>query len=194
MFSVKDFFSKCDQIRSLLGIWSHLLKKSLMENFIFCAVKIGICVLLTFRSHNRENLSFTQFSTRVVGWLLLTFFIIFTQSVKFYTSNTRIDPNFGGLFRGLFWGVCVCVCACVCVCWGGCLKLCLNLQIWHIRTDKYLVSENIPFSTKVLLILLMLAFFCNKLAFFGQNSTFTQSYSVRVAFEISVLQFSFQFS
>ena len=34
----KDFFSKCDQIRSFLWIWSHLLKKSLMENFIFCAV------------------------------------------------------------------------------------------------------------------------------------------------------------
>ena len=25
------------QIRSFLRIWSHLLKKSLMENFIFCA-------------------------------------------------------------------------------------------------------------------------------------------------------------
>ena len=37
-FSIKDFFSKCDQIRSFLWIWSHLLKKSLMENFIFCAV------------------------------------------------------------------------------------------------------------------------------------------------------------
>ena len=37
-FSVKDFFSKRDQIRSFLRIWSHLLKKSLMENFIFCAV------------------------------------------------------------------------------------------------------------------------------------------------------------
>ena len=36
--SVKDFFSSCDQIRSFLRIWSHLLKKSLMENFIFCAV------------------------------------------------------------------------------------------------------------------------------------------------------------
>ena len=36
--SIKDFFSKCDQIRSFLRIWSHLLKKSLMENFIFCAV------------------------------------------------------------------------------------------------------------------------------------------------------------
>ena len=35
-FSIKDFFSKCDQIRSFLRILSHLLKKSLMENFIFC--------------------------------------------------------------------------------------------------------------------------------------------------------------
>ena len=33
-FSIKNFFIKFDQIRS----WSHLLKKSLMENFIFCAV------------------------------------------------------------------------------------------------------------------------------------------------------------
>ena len=37
-FSIKDFFCKCDQIHSFLFIWSHLLKKSLMENFIFCAV------------------------------------------------------------------------------------------------------------------------------------------------------------
>ena len=37
-FFIKDFFSKCDQIRSFLRIWSHLLKKSLMENFFFCAV------------------------------------------------------------------------------------------------------------------------------------------------------------
>ena len=37
-FSIKDFFSKCDRIRSFLRIWSHLLKKSLMKIFIFCAV------------------------------------------------------------------------------------------------------------------------------------------------------------
>ena len=36
--SIKDFFSKCDQIRKKLRIWTHLLKISLMENFIFCAV------------------------------------------------------------------------------------------------------------------------------------------------------------
>ena len=37
-FSIKDFFHKCDQIRIFLWIWSHLLKKSLMENFIFCVM------------------------------------------------------------------------------------------------------------------------------------------------------------
>ena len=36
--SIKDFFSKCDKIHSFLRIWSHLLKKSLAENFILYAV------------------------------------------------------------------------------------------------------------------------------------------------------------
>ena len=39
-FSIKDFFSKYDQIHSFLRIWSHLLKKSLIESFIFCSVLI----------------------------------------------------------------------------------------------------------------------------------------------------------
>ena len=34
-FSIKDFLSKCDQIRRKLRIWSHL-----MENFIFSAVLV----------------------------------------------------------------------------------------------------------------------------------------------------------
>ena len=38
-FSIKDFVSKCDQIRSFLRMWSNLLKKSLMENFFFCTVQ-----------------------------------------------------------------------------------------------------------------------------------------------------------
>ena len=31
-FSIKEFFSKCEQICKKLRIWSHLLKKSLMED------------------------------------------------------------------------------------------------------------------------------------------------------------------
>ena len=40
-FSIKDFCSKCDQIRRKLRIWSHLRKKSLMENFFFYAVTVN---------------------------------------------------------------------------------------------------------------------------------------------------------
>ena len=44
-FSIKDFLCKCDQILSFLRIWSHSLKKSLMGNFIFWAVR-GVFVLI----------------------------------------------------------------------------------------------------------------------------------------------------
>ena len=36
--SIKDFYRKCEQIRRKLRICSHLLKKSIMENLMFCAV------------------------------------------------------------------------------------------------------------------------------------------------------------
>ena len=50
-FSIKDFLSKCDQIRRKLRIWSHLLKKSLIENFIFCAVlTLSLSPLILFQS------------------------------------------------------------------------------------------------------------------------------------------------
>ena len=55
-FSIKNFFSKRDEIHRRLRIWWHLLKKSLMENFIFCAVTaVGpiSCVLCLY------NLSLT---------------------------------------------------------------------------------------------------------------------------------------
>ena len=43
-FSIKDLFSKCDQIRRKLRIWSHLLKKSLMENFILMSSDYMECL------------------------------------------------------------------------------------------------------------------------------------------------------
>ena len=44
-FSNKDFSSKYNQIRQKLRIWSHLLEKSLPENFIFCAVLSSLCLV-----------------------------------------------------------------------------------------------------------------------------------------------------
>ena len=37
-FFIKDVFSKCDQIPRKQQTWSHLMNKSLMENFIFCTM------------------------------------------------------------------------------------------------------------------------------------------------------------
>ena len=37
-FSIKDFFHKYDQVHGRLRIWSHLPKKSFMENLILCEV------------------------------------------------------------------------------------------------------------------------------------------------------------
>ena len=34
--SMKDYFSKYDQISRKLRIWSHLLMKSIIKNFVFC--------------------------------------------------------------------------------------------------------------------------------------------------------------
>ena len=45
-FSIKDFFSKCDQ---KLQILSHLLKKSLLKNFIFCEVSCSFHLILVTR-------------------------------------------------------------------------------------------------------------------------------------------------
>ena len=49
-FSIKNFFSKCDQILSFLRSWSHLLKKSLMKNFIFFVVLFGLILVLGYIS------------------------------------------------------------------------------------------------------------------------------------------------
>ena len=56
-FLIKDFVSKYDQIRSFLRIWSHLWKKSLMENFIYCAVFL---VSSVHKTAYMEQLCFCQ--------------------------------------------------------------------------------------------------------------------------------------
>ena len=54
-FPIKNFFSKCDQIRSFWRIWLHLLKKPLIENFVFCTVNtVPVHNLTTIRSIHPE--------------------------------------------------------------------------------------------------------------------------------------------
>ena len=48
-FCIKEFLSKCDQIRRSLQIWSHLPKKFLTESLIFCAE----CHVYILREHSK---------------------------------------------------------------------------------------------------------------------------------------------
>ena len=62
-FSVNDVFSKCDQIPSFLRISSHLLKKSLMINFIVVKRKIYI---LYERHIFKNNVDHIQYISHVI--------------------------------------------------------------------------------------------------------------------------------
>ena len=55
-FSNKGFFNKCDQIGSFLRIWSNLLQKFLMQNFIFCAVELHYFTMITLRRYDTKKL------------------------------------------------------------------------------------------------------------------------------------------
>ena len=79
-FFIKDFFSKCDQIRNFLRIWSSLLKKSLIENFIFCAVCFSELLLRLFttsmgRYQKINKIFYICLSLSVYSWLLWQLFI-----------------------------------------------------------------------------------------------------------------------
>ena len=51
--SIKDIFSKYDQIHRKLRIWSHLLKKSLMENLTFCKRYFqNALIIIMYQSEN----------------------------------------------------------------------------------------------------------------------------------------------
>ena len=55
--SITDFCSKCDQVCRKLWICSHLMKKSVIENCIFCAILVKMLFQKAARSHqNIHNL------------------------------------------------------------------------------------------------------------------------------------------
>ena len=59
-FSIKDFFNKCDQIHRKSRIYSHLLKKSLKENFIFSTVHHKV--------HSIQTLSLKNYAINEMQW------------------------------------------------------------------------------------------------------------------------------
>ena len=96
-FSIKDFFSKCDQIHRNLRIWLHLLKKSLMENFIFlCNENLLHCLLVVATS----LCYFLLF--RVLSFLFSDYCFCILWLVNSHILSTLCffwgEPSFGSLF------------------------------------------------------------------------------------------------
>ena len=79
-FSSKDFFSTCDQIRCFLRIWSRWLKKSLMENFIFCVVNWN-------KSHYVNNLR----AAPVFAPFLLGLFYLMNYMTDYFLTNNWLQ-------------------------------------------------------------------------------------------------------
>ena len=99
--SIKDFFSKCDQIRRKLQIWSHLLKKSLMKNFIFCEVTS----IFNEMSKHEDY----RFRITVSVWLGKDYCLTRLNILRFYKPKP-----YKWLQKAFRWCICG-SCACVCV-------------------------------------------------------------------------------
>ena len=85
-FFITDFFSKCDQIRWKLGIWSHLLKKSVTENFIFLCIMH--CVILFFEKSFCDQLLLVNSS---IQWLMQVHWYKYLQDYRKSLSSCK--PN-----------------------------------------------------------------------------------------------------
>ena len=94
-FSIKYFFSKCDKIRRFLRIWSHLLKKSLLDFlYTFCAVN-DFCGRLTIH----ENVILEYLELRPLFASLHRVLIIFFNYVLRAIQQTN---NFSLILTKLF--------------------------------------------------------------------------------------------
>ena len=85
-FSIKDFFSKCYQICTKQRIWSHLFKKSLMENSIF---PCSVCYI--------SNLVVFPFYILVLGQQFIVLLRFFTGNCEFghiYWRNPSWKTSF----------------------------------------------------------------------------------------------------
>ena len=96
-FSIKDFFSKSDQIRRKLRIWSHLLKKSLMENFVFCAVWILQSKLKEWLCYSKITVKYNHFQQRFSTVCIIIIFCRIFIMIKKNRYNLRNINDFESL-------------------------------------------------------------------------------------------------
>ena len=93
--SINDLFSKCDQIRRKLRIWSHLLKKSLMENFIFVQWPFWFLppfnsVKLLYYQKEINQINLNQATLWNLVFPMLEFFVQISLNVSYSLDKTLL--------------------------------------------------------------------------------------------------------
>ena len=112
-FSIKDFFSKCDQIHRNLRLWSHLLKKSILNE------KLSFLCSFDRRSEwTYIDCFFMRYSSLLTSQPV-TFSLIIYQTEIWHHALTIHLTNFANrILSRLFYS-----------CRGNWMKLTMNLKI-----------------------------------------------------------------
>ena len=98
-FVIKYFFSKCG--RRKLQIWLHLLRKFLMENFIFCSVFLLKCVHFNNQGQSKYiwlNQGTLRRKVFVFGVILVVFGVMLVRifpQLDWIRGDTRIHSKYG---------------------------------------------------------------------------------------------------
>ena len=66
MFSIKDFFGKCDHMHSFQPIWTYLLTKFQMDNFIFWHSESTQWGNYLLKVKNKKHLNINQCCSTVI--------------------------------------------------------------------------------------------------------------------------------
>ena len=88
--SFKGFLSKCDQVRSFLRIWSHLLKKSLMENFNFCVVFINKDVTTKSEIYSKLIIKIPKYVSDVFVLLIVNYPISMSSRMSIPDESPKV--------------------------------------------------------------------------------------------------------
>ena len=88
IFSKSLRLSSANVTKSTVSIWSHLLKKSLMVNFVFCAVfaKIKYSVVTFKASVFFRKCIFDHLTEKVDYMLVIRLYAVFDQGIKIICS------------------------------------------------------------------------------------------------------------
>ena len=106
---IKDFFSKCDEIRRKLRIWSQLLKKSSIKNFIFffCSqneLKIIFSMhLLAGNALSKIEWNTLPFFFLVLQKIFLEAFTVFRRLLEKLHSAKKLEREFLPEVLPLMW-------------------------------------------------------------------------------------------